>query len=211
MSENDGSLSGGTLDFDCAPDDAVFFKVVQPVLQRSMGQISAVVDSFVQAIKHLEGVEDDRAIILVCALLLENSVDTCLKAVGPKYHQIEKDRDVTFSMKTRVLKVLCLVPPKLIDGIWPIRKIRNEFAHTLSIRSFDQVNAKLFQALDTQRQGIFTNFRANASRRDAVIEMTKAILMGLQVFRLHLDMLRRLLKTAEFHNLFEKFCKVTSD
>jgi len=202
-------LDGGTLDFDCAPEDAVFFTVVHPVMIRSIEQVKNVIDSYAQAIDHLKGIKDDRAIILVCALVLENGVEACLQAFAPKYHQIAADRDLTFSMKANFLKVLSLVPPKLIDAISPIRKIRNEFAHKLHIKSFDDVEAKYFQGLDTQRQRIFTKFDPNIGRREAVIETTRAVLMGLQVFRLHLDVLQRFLRTADFRNFFAAFCKAT--
>jgi hypothetical protein len=147
-----GFVDSGTLDFDCAPEDAVFFRVVQPVMIRSLDQVENVIGSYVEAINHLKDIDDDRAIILVCALVLENGVEACLRAFAPRYEQISGDRDLTFSMKSNFLKVLSLIPAKVVDAIGPIRKIRNEFAHTLKIKSFDDVEAKYFQALETHRR-----------------------------------------------------------
>jgi hypothetical protein len=200
---------GATLHFDCDPNDAVFFTLVQQVMLRSIEQTRAVVEAFKEATDHLQGVDDDRALILVCALLLENGIEGCLDAIAPKYKQIASDRDLTFSMKTSFLKVLCLIPPQVIDAITPIRKIRNAFAHELHVKTFDSVDAPLFEALETQRQRLLPDARKDISRREAVVDTTKNILIGLQLFRLHLGALRQFLGTADFRRFFGAFCKAT--
>ena len=200
-----------TLNFDCKSGEAIFFCLVHPVMLRSLEETEAILKDFKQATDHVSGIDDDRALTLVCALLLENAIDNCLAAFAPDYLKIAQDRDLTFSMKASILKAFSLIPPQIVDAIAPIRKIRNCFAHDLHTKTFDDVDPALFRALETHRQRLVPKSALAAKRSEAVVDATKNILIGLGLFRLHLHVLRRFLNTPTFRHSFEAFCKATYD
>jgi hypothetical protein len=207
----DESWKGSTLNFDCKSGEAIFFCLVQSVMLRSVKETEAIVDDFKQATDHVSGVNDDRALTLVCALLLENSVDRCLDVFAPGYSHIAEDRDLTFSLKASILKALALLPAQIIDAITPIRKIRNCFAHDLDTKTFQDVDPALFAALETHRQRLLPKSPPANSRPEAVVDTTKNVLIGLGLFRLHIDVLRRFLNTQEFREFFNAYCKANYD
>src|SRR5262249_7832166 len=146
-----------------------------------------------EAIDHLKGVEDDRAIMLVSALLLENAVTACLTAFSPNFKDITEDFEISASVKEKTLKSLSVIPPQITAPLAPLRKIRNRFAHDLHVKTFDDVEARFFDALDSQRRLLLPNAPALPTRRETVVSTTHNVLLGLGMFRLHLALLRRYL------------------
>jgi hypothetical protein len=206
--EDDKNWEGATFDLQCTPSEAVFHAVLRSVMLLSQATPDDSLDEFKQSIAHLAGVEDDRAVILVCALLLENAVESCLTAFAPRFPQMADDRDLTFSLKTNFLKSLCLLPPHVLEAITPIRQIRNEFAHNLEIKDFNSVQERHFLALKTHREKILPNSKALDSRRKLVMEVTQHTLIAVGLFRIHIQLLRRFLNTDEFRRSFDVFCRV---
>ncbi len=92
-----------------------------------------------QTLDHLYAVKDERALVLVGALLVENAIDDLLLAFMPGYKKLSDNREFTFSMKTELAKTLGLCPPELFVSVDIVRKIRNDFAHQLTIDTFSKI------------------------------------------------------------------------
>jgi len=89
--------------------------------------------------KEFESINDHRSLALVGAMLVENKIDELIKSYIPGFESIT-NKDVTFSFKIELAKAFKLIPSKILNGIEPIRQIRNGFAHKLELKSFEDYN-----------------------------------------------------------------------
>ena len=78
---------------------------------------------------------DDRAFALIGALIVENELDNLLTKWIKDYKHIA---DISFSFKVNLTISFRLIPPKILNAIEPIRRIRNLFAHHLDIDTFEK-------------------------------------------------------------------------
>ena len=78
---------------------------------------------------------DDRAFALIGALVVENGLDNLLAEWIKDYKHIA---GISFSFKVNLAISLKLIPQKILKAIEPIRKIRNIFAHSLDIDTFEK-------------------------------------------------------------------------
>lgn len=103
-----------------------------------------------EALEHLEKTEDERALVIVGALLLERAIDELLSAYIPGYEELSEDRDFSFSMKIKIAKAVNICPLELLKGADVVREVRNAFAHDLSVVTLSKVlkkNKNLTEAL----------------------------------------------------------------
>ena len=92
--------------------------------------------------------ENDRAFILVSAVALEDKIENILKLLLPSIKTLADNKEFTFSFKINLLKSFELYNPKLIEYIHLVRKIRNEFAHNLSISDFENISSRTLTHID---------------------------------------------------------------
>lgn len=106
----------------------------------------------------LESSTDDRTLILVSAIIIENQIEVLLKILFPEYRNLtdNNSKELTFSMKTNLLKSFQLCDNDLFVKTNVIRKIRNRFAHDLSFRELELIDSgtrsninQIFQELET--------------------------------------------------------------
>src|SRR4051794_10765327 len=75
-----------------------------------------------EALEHLEKTEDERALVIVGALLLERAIDELLSAYIPGYEELSVDRDFSFSMKIKIAKAVNICPLELLKGADVVRE-----------------------------------------------------------------------------------------
>ncbi|MBN1805561.1 MAG: hypothetical protein JW837_09935 [Sedimentisphaerales bacterium] len=187
--------------------EAVFSKPLSFVFNIEVIQktIQQKVDN---TISHIEKIKDDRAIVLVGSLLVENALDDFLKAIISSYKNLRDNSYFTLSLKIQLARSLKLCTGKIFTGIDTIRKIRNKFSHELSVTRFDNINKSLMQSL-CDRIRDFT-----PSEEISIDEHVKnfrnlvaLIIIGLHVYTIHISKLREFLYSGEFGANFKKFCE----
>lgn len=144
---------------------------------------------------------DDRAFALIGALIVENELDNLLVKWIKDYKHIA---DKSLSFKVNLAISFKLIPPKILKAIEPIRKIRNIFAHSLDIDTFEKAkefdsksNKGSFRMLRNKIR-TFSKFESafdkdklsgdllSALLRAAYLQLTISIAMGLDVYARHL-------------------------
>src|SRR5947209_5205235 len=95
-----------------------------------------------EALVYLDEAQEERALVIVGALLLEKAVYYLLYAFVPGYKSLNEERDFTFSMKIKLAKAISICPSELLDSINTIRDVRNVFAHDLSTSNLSRILKK---------------------------------------------------------------------
>ena len=108
-----------------------------------------------EILSHTKNVDDDRILSLLTALLVENRVEHILSELLPNFKALLENTDFTFSMKLRLLEAFNIIPIQLIRSADIIRKIRNAFAHEITIRKFEDLDKKLLSKLTSYREYIY--------------------------------------------------------
>jgi hypothetical protein len=106
--------------------------------------IQPKVDDMLQYVKNLN---DDRLLVLVSALIIENAIDGLLAAIMPGYEPLREKRDFTFSMRIEIARALCLIPARILNCADFIRSLRNDVVHDLSIDRFDKFKPTQLQSM----------------------------------------------------------------
>lgn len=79
-----------------------------------------------------EATGDDRSLVLVGAMLIEQDVESLLRILIPGYNKLVEHNNFTFSMKILLLRSFKAIPNRLILLADGVRNLRNTFAHDLS-------------------------------------------------------------------------------
>lgn len=93
-------------------------------------------DGLRSTLNRMQNYEDDRSMVLLAALASEAVIDKLLAALIPRYvAELRDQRDMSFSMKIRLLKALEIVPKHLTEAADLVRMVRNQFAHKLTVET----------------------------------------------------------------------------
>ena len=141
--------------------------------------------------RKVDGLEDDRLLAIVTALIVEDRIDAALRSFLPRYTRLTEKSEFTFSLKIALLEGLGMIPSKLLNAATLVRKIRNEFAHDLEIQSFTQLEQKLLNQLKTLRSNVYGDVADTERRPKATLaEEYKALaffcITGLDAYRANL-------------------------
>ena len=135
------------LNFDCKKGEAVFCTSFYHASKIKQLEIKTL--PFMEIPKHFRMLDDDRLTALVGALIVENSLETCLSASLLGYKkELFGSKDFFFSWKIAVAKSLRFCPNKILTCADVIRQIRNEFAHNLGIKDFVELKSVSQKRLD---------------------------------------------------------------
>lgn len=105
-----------------------------------------------EALAHLDNAQEERALVIVGALLLEKAIDALLSAYVPGYESLNEERDFTFSMKIKLAKAVNICPVELLHCVNTVRDVRNAFAHELSVLNLSKILKKNKDLAVTLRQ-----------------------------------------------------------
>lgn len=153
--------------------------------------------------KRTEGLNDDRLLAIVTALVVEDRLDELLFAFLPRYKRLTDADDCTFAVKIALLEATAFIPSKITRAATLIRKIRNDFAHNLTISRFDELPENLRNDLRNLRAAIYADFgpdekQPKASLRDEYHAMAFASIVGLDAYATNLAYLRRHIEDPAF-------------
>lgn len=159
---------------------------------------------------HVKELNDDRLLVLIGALLVENSVDELLSAIMPGYKSLRDNRDFTFSMRIEIARALQLIPSRILSCADFIRKVRNEFAHNLSIDSFSELNPSYLSSL-RGRLREFTKDQPEKSDAESFKGLVFLTALGIYGYNFHVEMLAKFLRDSSFIEALHAFCDRDTD
>ena len=140
--------------------------------------------------------ENDRAFILVSAVALEDKVFNILESLLPSINSLKDNKEFTFSFKINLLKSFDLYNPKVIEYLHLIRKIRNEFAHNLTISDFEKISSGTQKHIDQSLKNLKPD-RSSEIVRDKIEVIVKWLFWELIALEQYSRKLRRIMESEE--------------
>ncbi len=133
------------IDISGPKNESLFYEAKSWLVATKIEDIQARLDERWQ---YYGKVKDDRLVAVIAALCIESSIDALLTAVAPGFQQYIKDIDFTFSIKIRMVRSLRLLPSRILNACDLIRQIRNEFAHNVDKKQFEDLGDKYLTKLE---------------------------------------------------------------
>lgn len=124
--------------YEGEPGETIFYTPVHDIAANLEDRFSP--DGLLSTLSRMQNYKDERSKVLLAALASEFVLDKVLEALLPQYRKVfDDDRDMTFSMKIKLLKASAVVPLHLTEAADCIRAVRNKFAHKLTIEKLDDL------------------------------------------------------------------------
>ena len=125
------------------------------------------------------------------ALTIEHYLDSVLACWIPKYLTLSGNRDFTFSLKLDLLDSLKLIPNYIVKYANCVRKLRNDFAHSVDADSLAELGPKKLSLLHDILQSHFgKEILKGNSERDLVSILTHMALLGLFAYEAGIRLMR---------------------
>jgi hypothetical protein len=205
------------IDFGCEKGSAVFFKGLPRQFESNPCEMDSVVGNVITLLTNLSHVKEDRLIVLLGDLVVENALEAYIAVLMPRYSSklrekliLPKNWDFGFSLKIDVCRALGLLSPKVFTCADIVRAIRNAFVHNLEISSLDSTDKKiegLRRELDEALYSIgYKDLAGMNTRRkysDLVFTTTTELLMRSREQSLLNSFLRSDLFTETFNHYVE--------
>ena len=112
-------------------------------------------------------------------------------AFAPGYKDLAERRETTLSLKIEFLKALRLIPPHILQAADIIRRVRNEFAHSISLDRFEELPPKLRGTMKALVRQLYGDEETPlASVRAMFKALTFVAASGFLFYRLNFSVLR---------------------
>ena len=193
------------LDIDCLQGEAVIHTPIVYTLKTALvkDELIAKVRNYLQQVANLK---DDRLLVLIAELLVENAVESYLSEIFPKYNkELGENRDFTFSLKIAIAKGLRFSPSKFFDGADVVRKIRNEFVHNLEIKTFEDLKPKLVNEIEHILKSYFPKGANDKSLEEKFKSLALFTTVGITSYTKDVRSLNSFLRDDTFLDIFVKF------
>jgi hypothetical protein len=203
------NITANPVNANCPKNEAIFYDTTV----FSSSPINTIGDKMKEKIisyfKHIVELKDDRLLVLISDLLLENTVDNYLSAIMPAY---KENINFTFFTKICVAKALRLSPSKFFDGADLVRRIRNEFAHNIETRTFETLKPKL---IDEIVKILRSYYPTKQPKEETIQEQFKSLTMLTYVaLNNNIENIRSLnsfLRDELFHDTLLAYCQEKSE
>ncbi len=149
--------------------------------------------------------KEERLLALIGAISVEEALDSFLKTYIPDYKRILENTDFTLSMKVEMAYSLRLIPRHILNSADLIRRIRNEFAHKISIDRFDYLDEKLKKKLQIR----FKEFCPeedinNTSFSELFVKVVQFVVLALVTYSYCAKVANEYIYSEDFINLLNK-------
>jgi hypothetical protein len=187
------------LDLECQKGNAVFCSpsIYTFKIEKAIAESKNMITNYLQRVAKLN---DDRLLVLIADLLIENAVDDYLSAIIPMYEKLQANE----SLHTRIAiaKGLKLSPSKFFDGADIVRQIRNKFVHQLEIESFEafeKLKPKLVHKMEAMLRTYFPRRPlAKGPLREAFKSLALYTLVGINTYVPNIRSLNSFLRDDAF-------------
>lgn len=141
-------------------------------------------------------IKNDRLLVLLGALIIENSLDEFLSTIIFKYKTLRDNRDFTFSMKILLAKSFRYIPNFIFNSVDCVRVMRNDFIHDLSIDSFEKMAPEKLQSMKQHLSNFVSEkYPSNDSMFRNLVLYTSLALFG---YSSHVLKLSSFLRSKDF-------------
>lgn len=179
--------------------ESLFDSVDMKLMKSDSEEVKKIRKKLEKTLERYKSASDDRALALVCALAIENELDAVLKAWIPTYKILLEEKGFDFSSKINLAKALKLIPGKILNGIEPIKKIRNMFAHNLDIETFkmiEEADKELIASVHNKMKTFIPDWK-ESNPRLAIFELTVLIVLGLHLYSKKIEILNKHIRKRE--------------
>jgi hypothetical protein len=152
---------------------------------------------------HYRDVKDDRLLALISGLCIESSVDLLLEAIAPDFTKYREDLDFSFSVKIKMARSLKLLPARFLTYCDLARQIRNEFAHHLEYRTFDNLDARHLAKIVPYVNSFLRRNTESPDYPTLYRELVGLTLTALQIYTIHVFHLRKFLEHGASQESFK--------
>lgn len=157
--------------------------------------------------KKVEASGDHRSLTLISALIIEHHIDRVLSCFLPNYKVLTDRQDMTFSLKTDILKSFKLIPSHILSCANIVRGIRNEFAHNLEIDHLDKISKSKKSTLDQLYKSIYGKQEVDLSLEKMFNGISFLAITGIRNYEPNFKILREKIDDSKFIEELSKICE----
>ena len=154
--------------------------------------------------------KEERLLAIICAMSIEEALDSLLSAYIPDYRRILDNMDFTLSMKIEITNSLRLILKHIMNAADLVRAIRNEFAHDLSVDSFDSLDEKKFKSKLKAR---FKEFYpeediSNMALSELFVQIVQSVVSALGIYECYSKVAKEYIYSDDFNNELNRRIKI---
>jgi len=152
---------------------------------------------------HYRGLSDERAIVLVGALCVEDCLDRMINAFFLGSKILHENRDFTFSLKIDIVRACKFIPSRILDDCDLVRKLRNDFAHNLELKTLSDYEN--LQAVDQAIKAYQAYYDLNVLPRERFKDLVSFVCVALKMYTTHLQSMRTFVDSGDFMDSLKHF------
>lgn len=162
-------------------------------------------------LKRLDKCPDDRSLVILSALVVENQTDIVLHLLLPDYNKLlKKSNDFTFSTKLDLLSAFRIIPDHILLCANGVRLIRNEFGHNLELESLNDI--KSGNKLVAYYENIPSMGKATGIKNKNLFEtLTDTAAMGIRAYEYNIILFKEMVNSDIFLDELERRGKEKTD
>lgn len=160
-----------------------------------------------ETLAHVHNLNDDRLLVLLGTLVVENAVDELATTVMPGYKSLRDKRDFTFSMRIEVVRALRIIPTWLLNYADCIRSTRNDFVHDLSIDAFAKLKSSKQQSMCDYLKRFNPDEAEGKTEAEVFEKLVSFTAVALYAYRVQTSQLDAFLRSQEFIKHYMKSWK----
>jgi len=214
------------LNIEGAPGESIFRRPISFLLTPSEGKFYEAVfqKELEEYWAHYKELEDERAVVVVGSLCVEDCLDKMIEAIFPRSKELLENKDFSLSLKIDLIQAYKIIPNRILNDCDTIRQMRNDFAHELNIKTFDDweisVSEKNENRKDGERKrknfknGIDQSLRIYDSDYDLSLSCRKrfeyfvgVVTIALVIYTTHVQAMRKFIDSQDFGKALVEFSK----
>lgn len=154
---------------------------------------------------HYRDLTDDRALVVVGALCVEDCVDRMINAFFLSSKTIHDNRDFTFSLKIDVVEACRFIPARVLRHCDLVRKLRNDFAHNLELKTLSDLDPGRLQSVDQAISSYVQAYDLSVPYAERFKALVGFICVALKMYTSHVESMRAFVDSVGFQNALKKF------
>lgn len=154
---------------------------------------------------HYKDLTDERAVVLAGSLCVEDCLDRMINAFLPASEVLRKNRYLPFSLKIDLVRACKLIPSRVLEHCNLISKLRNNFAHSLELKSLSDWGDKQFKAVDQAIKSYQPSYDLSVPHRKRFEVLVGFVCVALKVYTTHVQSMRPFIDTEDFMKSLKRF------
>ena len=156
---------------------------------------------------HYEDLTDERAIVLVGALCVEDCLDRMISAFFPASKILHENRDFTFSLKIDILQACSLIPRRILHHCDLIRSLRNDFAHNLDFQTLSDLGDTKLRNMDQGIKSYQADYDFSVPYRQRFEDLVRFTCIALKVYTTQVQPMRAFIDSEDFLKSLQAFAE----